>query len=150
MFQWFGKVNFTPFTKVTEFAQHLKDGRIMGSKCTKCGNVSFPPRADCGACMSGDFEYIEYSGRGTLQTYTRIDAAPTGFDDVVPYTLGVVDLAEGGRLLAWMGDTIAEDEIKMDMELQVVPRIFDETEEIKVYYSIEKPGTTWHKGDSAR
>ena len=150
MFQWFGKVNFTPFTKVTEFAQHLKDGRIMGSKCTKCGNVSFPPRADCGACMSGDFEYTEFSGRGTLQTYTRIDAAPTGFDDVVPYTLGVVDLEEGGRLLAWMGDTIAEDEIEMDMELQVVPRIFDETEEIKVYYSIEKPGTTWHKGDSAR
>ena len=150
MFQWFGKVNFTPFTKVTEFAQHLKDGRLMGSKCTKCGATSFPPRADCGACMSGDFEFIEYSGRGTLQTYTRIDAAPTGFDDVVPYTLGVVDLAEGGRLLAWMGESITEDEIKMDMELQVVPQIFDESEEIKVYYSIEKPGTTWHKGDSGR
>jgi len=150
MFQWFGKVNFTPFTKVTEFAQHLKDGRLMGSKCTKCGATSFPPRADCGTCMSGDFEFIEYSGRGTLQTYTRIDAAPTGFDDVVPYTLGVVDLAEGGRLLAWMGESIAADEIKMDMELQVVPQIFDESEEIKVYYSIEKPGTTWHKGDSAR
>ncbi len=150
MFQWFGKVNFTPFTKVTEFAQHLKDGRLMGSKCTKCGATSFPPRADCGECMSGDFEYMEYSGRGTLQTYTRIDAAPTGFDDVVPYTLGVVDLEEGGRLLAWMGETIGADEIAMDMELQVVPRIFDESEEIKVYYSIEKPGTTWHKGDSAR
>ena len=31
------------------------------------------------------------------------------------------------------------------MELQVVPRIFEELEEIKVYYSLEKPGTTWSK-----
>ena len=23
MFKWFGKVNFSPYTKVTDFAQHL-------------------------------------------------------------------------------------------------------------------------------
>jgi hypothetical protein len=27
----------------------------------------------------------------------------------------------------------------------VVPQIFEEMEEIKVYYSLEKPGTTWAK-----
>jgi len=31
------------------------------------------------------------------------------------------------------------------MDLQVVPQIFDEEEEIKVYYSLEMPGTTWSK-----
>jgi hypothetical protein len=30
-----------------------------------------------------------------------------------------------------------------------VPQIFDETEEIKVYYSLEKPGTKWSKSRSA-
>lgn len=148
MFKWFGKVNFSPYTKVTDFAQHLKDGRLMGTKCRKCGATSFPPRADCGECMSGDFEFAEISGKGTLHTFSEIVAAPTGFEDVTPYTVGVVDLEEGGRLLAWIGETIKDDEIKIGMELQVVPQIFEELEEIKVYYSLEKPGTTWARSHS--
>jgi len=145
MFKWFGKVNFAPYTKVTDFAKHLKDGRLMGTKCKDCGAFSFPPRADCDACMSGNFEFVELSGKSTLQTFTKIVAAPTGFEDVVPYTVGVVDLEEGGRALAWFGDTVKEDDIEIGMDLQVVPQIFDETEEIKVYYSLEMPGTTWSK-----
>ncbi len=145
MFKWFGKVNFAPYTKVTDFAKHLKDGRLMGSKCKDCGAFSFPPRADCESCMSGNFEFVELSGKSTLQTFTKIVAAPTGFEDVVPYTVGVVDLEEGGRALAWFGDTVQEDEIEIGMELQVVPQIFDEEPNIKVYYSLEKPGTTWSK-----
>ncbi|MEE9443580.1 MAG: Zn-ribbon domain-containing OB-fold protein [candidate division Zixibacteria bacterium] len=148
MFKWFGKVNFSPYTKVTDFAKHLKDGRLMGSKCKKCGTESFPPRADCNICLSGDFEFIELSGEAKLVSYTVIHAAPTGFEDVVPYTIGVVDLKETGRLLAWIGDTVADDDIEIGMELQVVPRIFEELEEIKVYYSLEKSGTTWSTGNS--
>src|SRR3972149_6440370 len=143
MFGWFGKVNYSPYTKVSEFAQHLKDGRLMGTHCRACGARSFPPRADCGVCMSGDFEFFELSGKATLHTFTEIAAAPTGFEDLVPYTIGVVDLEEGGRLLAWIGETIPKEEITIGMELQVVPRIFEEIQEIKVYYSLEKPGTTW-------
>jgi uncharacterized OB-fold protein len=145
MFQWFGKVNYSPFTKVSEFANHLKDGRLMGSRCKACGATSFPPRADCEQCMSGDFEFSEISGRAVLHTYSKIVAAPTGFEDAVPYIVGVVDLEEGGRALAWFGDSIGEDDIAIGMELQVVPRIFEESEEIKVYYSLDKPGTTWAK-----
>jgi uncharacterized OB-fold protein len=150
MFKWFGKVNFSPYTKVTDFAQYLKDGRLMGSKCKECGTMSFPPRADCENCMSGEFEFVEMSGKARLHTYTKIVTAPTGFEDVAPYIVGVVDLEEGGRALAWIGETIEEEKIKIGMELQVVPQIFEELEDIKVYYSLEKPGTTWPKTNSAR
>ena len=150
MFKCFGKVNYSPFTKVSDFAQYLKDGRLMGSRCNRCGTTSFPPRADCEVCMSGDFEFFEISGKAKLNTFTKIVAAPTGFEDVSPYIVGVVDLEEGGRALAWFGDTIKEKEIKIGMDLQVVPQIFEDLEEIKVYYSLEKPGTTWAKTDSAR
>lgn len=95
--------------------------------------------------MSDAFEFLEVSGKGTLHTFTRIVAAPTGFEDVVPYTVGVVDLEEGGKALAWFGETIEEDDIRIGMELQLVPRIFEELEEIKVYYSLERPGTAWSK-----
>ncbi len=148
MFKWFGKVNYTPYTKVTDFARYLKDGYLMASRCNRCGATSFPPRADCEECMSGDFEFVEVSGKGKLHTFTKIVAAPTGFEDVAPYIVGVIDLEDGGRALAWFGDTIKEDEIEIGMEVQVVPRVFEELEEIKVYYSLERPGTTWSKTSS--
>lgn len=147
MFSWFGKVNFTPHTKVDEFAEHLRQGHLMGSRCSKCGEQSFPPRADCPACLHGEFEWVEWNGRGKLLTYTRIDAAPTGFQDLGPYVIGLVELEQGGRLVAWFGETIPEAEIEMDMPVQVVPRIFEELEEIKVYYTLEKPGTTWRRAE---
>jgi len=149
VFEWFGLVSFCPHTKVTDFARHLKDGRLMASRCTGCGHKSFPPRADCPKCLGDEFEYDELSGKGTLQTYTRIDAAPAGFDDQAPFIVGVVDLAETGRLLAWFGESIDEDAIQIGMPVQVVPRIFEELEAIKVYYSLEKPGTDWAKTDSS-
>jgi hypothetical protein len=35
------------------------------------------------------------------------------------------------------------------MPVQVVPRIFEEVEDIRVYYTVEKPGTTWGKAPQA-
>jgi uncharacterized OB-fold protein len=150
MFEWFGLVSFCPATKVTDFAQHLRDGELVASRCKACGEMSFPPRADCGACRSPEWEFTEISGRGTVNSFTRIDAAPAGFEDAVPYTIGVVDLEETGRLLAWFGETIPEEEIEIGMAVQVVPRIFEELEDIKVHYSLEKPGTTWVKSSTGR
>ena len=137
-FKYFGKTNFTPYTKVDKFADYLHKGKLMGTKCKKCGEIYFPPRADCLKCMDDSFEWIEFSGKGTLNSFTTIHAAPKGFDDIAPYTIGIVDLKEGGRLLAWIGD-IPKDEIKNDMPVKVVPRIFEEISEIKLYYTIEKP-----------
>ena len=65
MFHWFGKVSFVPYSKVQDFAVHLKDGRLMGTVCKGCGYASFPPRADCPDCMSGEFEFKEWSGKGS-------------------------------------------------------------------------------------
>jgi len=149
MFEWFGRVSYCPHTKIAEFARQLKDGRIVASRCTSCRHLSYPPRADCPECLGDAFEYEEVSGEGTVVTYTRIDAAPAGFDDEAPFIQGVVDLKETGRLLAWFGESIPEKEIKIGMPVQVVPRMFEELEKIKVYYTLEKPGTTWVKQSSA-
>ena len=149
MFEWFGKANYCPHTKVDGFAAHLRDGLLMGSTCSACGLLSFPPRADCPTCRHGEFAFTEMSGRGTVVTFTTITAAPAGFEDEVPFTIGVIDLKETGRLLAWFGDTIEEKDIAIDMPVQVVPRIFEEEESIKVHYTLEKPGTDWARTDSS-
>ena len=145
MFSWFGKVSFVPYSKVQDFAVHLKDGRLMGSTCKGCGFTTFPPRADCPECNGGEFEFKEYSGKGEVWTHSTIAAAPTGFDDVAPYTIAVVELEGGGRLVGWLGETIPAGDLQIGMPVQVVPRIWEEGEEIRVYYTVEQPGTTWGK-----
>ena len=125
-FEEFGLISFVPFTKVSEFANYLKDGKLMGRRCKKCGAVYFPPRAECVKCLAPDEEldWVEFSGKGKLLTYTRIFAAPTGFEDRAPYTIGVVDLAEGGRLLALFEDAPEnEEDIRLDVDMKVEPKI---------------------------
>jgi uncharacterized OB-fold protein len=145
VFSWFGKINYTPHTKVDQFAEYLKDGYLMGSRCKSCGYNTYPPRADCPKCLSSEFEFVEWSGKGKLMTFTKITAAPTGFQDIAPYTVGLVELEDGGRLIGWFGESIPEQEQAIGMDLQVVPRLFEEQENIQVYYTLEKPGTTWGK-----
>jgi hypothetical protein len=138
MFSWFGRVSHTSATKVGDFAAHLKDGRIMASRCLDCGTRAFPPRADCERCRGGAFEFVEVSGRGVLHTYTTIVAAPTGFEDRAPYTLGVVDLEEGGRALAEFGSSLAAADIRVGIAVQLVPRLLEECQDIHVLYTIER------------
>ena len=139
MFKWFGIVSFSPSTRVAAFAAHLREGRLMAARCKACGQRSFPPRADCERCLSPDFEWVEVSGRARLVTWSRIAAAPAGFERHAPYTLGVADLEEGGRALAWIGPSLTDDALEPGMELRLVPRLHEELEEIHVDYTLESP-----------
>lgn len=139
MFKWFGLVNHVPHTKVDAFAERLRAGEICGSRCRACGHASFPPRADCRRCLSPDFELVPVSGRGRLWTWTRITAAPRGFEAYAPYVLGVVELEDGGRALAPLGASVPEESLAMGMELRLVPRVHEETEDLRVDYTLERP-----------
>ncbi len=134
-FDEFGFINFVPFTKVEDFANYLKEGELMGMRCKKCGSVYFPPRSECIKCLGpeSEMEWMKFSGKAKLLTYTVIHAAPTGFEEKVPYTIGVVDLEEGGRLLAWVEDP-PEDPNKLNLgaDVLVEPKIVEENKLIYV------------------
>jgi len=137
----FGRVGFTRHTRIHGFAAHLREGRLMGSRCDACGHVEFPPRADCPTCLEDGFTFVERKNRGTVVTYTRIDAAPAGFEDLAPYVLGVVDLEEGGRLLAWFGESLPEEALRIGLEVLVSPREIVLGDEVRVDYTLERlPG----------
>jgi uncharacterized protein len=71
--------------------------RLIGSKCTHCGVVAFPPHPSCPACgaESGQ-DAVQLSPVGTLYTFSEIHIAPKGF--TTPYVVGYIDLPEGVRL----------------------------------------------------
>lgn len=139
MFKWFGIVNLAPCTRVAEFAEHLRGGRLMAARCRACGQQSFPPRADCAHCLSPEFEWVEIGGSCHLLTWSRITAAPHGFEHLAPYTVAVVELDEGGRALAWLGSSLPESALQIGMPLRLVPRLHEDVEDIHVDYTLEDP-----------
>lgn len=104
-----GKISFVPPSKIKEYLEYLEDGKIAGTKCKNCETLHLPPRADCDNCMSDDMEWLVKEPKGEIVTYTTIHVGPTGFEDVVPYTICVVEMEGGGRLMGWLDEATEED-----------------------------------------
>jgi len=97
-------VDDKPFND-TSYEQFLNEGKIMGSKCKKCGAMALPPRPICVSCFSSDMEWMQFKGTGKLAAFTSIVVAPPymakeGFDRNNPYVVGVVELDEGVKTVA--------------------------------------------------
>ena len=78
----------------------LSEGKLMGSKCKKCGKLYVPPRKFCGNCASEDFEWVEFKGTGKLSTFSLIHVGARyfvnqGYSMKKPYCFSVVHLDEG-------------------------------------------------------
>jgi uncharacterized OB-fold protein len=119
-FSKFGTVSFTALTKTNDFIDYLEGDKVEGTKCKKCGAVFFPPRADCYQCLSSDMEWFEISGTGTLLSYTKLQYAPVGFEDDLPYTLALVDYGKY-KVFGRLSRDIPEEEITIGMA--VVPHV---------------------------
>ena len=118
-FKKFGTVSFTSITKTNDFIDFLEEGKVMGTRCKDCGLEFFPPRADCYRCLASNVEWFEVSGSGKLVTYSKLQFAPVGFQDDVPYCIALLDYGKYkifGRIVQDMPD----DEIKIGMEMKTV------------------------------
>ena len=91
-----------------EFWSKLSNGELASTRCQVCKRLMFPPREHCPACWSKKMEWVTLSGRGKLYARTTIHAAAEVFQKQVPYSVGIIDLEEGVRLVATIVD---EDEI---------------------------------------
>lgn len=120
-FENFGTVSFTAETKAADFVTYLEQGKVMTTRCKKCGVSYFPPKLDCPKCSSSDVEWFEIKGNGKLLTYTIVNYGPTGFENDAPYNLAIVDFADGLRMFGRLSRDIKENDIKIGMELKVVP-----------------------------
>ncbi|WP_029009053.1 Zn-ribbon domain-containing OB-fold protein [Azospirillum halopraeferens] len=88
-----------PNTETAPFWDAAREGRLLVQRCRACGEHIFYPRLLCPHCMSDALEWVETSGRGTVYSFTIVHKAPPGFRDEAPYAVGLVDLAEGPRLM---------------------------------------------------
>jgi len=107
----------TPFT-IEQFYKHVLQEKLMGGKCRKCGKVHLPPRPLCDNCFSKEFEWVELPQKGKLLTYTVIHVAPTQFQGMTPYAVGIVQLDDGVKIPG-MIIGVAPEQIKIGMSLTI-------------------------------
>lgn len=102
-----------------EFWEGCHRHELILEKCAGCNQYYFPPGPICPHCFSADVKWQKVSGRGTVYTYTVVRRALNpDWEDMVPYAVGVVELAEGPRLVT---DIIgcSPEEIKIGMPVEV-------------------------------
>jgi len=119
-FENFGVVSFTTETKASDFVEYLEKGKVMATRCRRCGTNYFPPRMDCPKCVGSDVEWFEIKGNGRLVTYTVVNYGPTGFEEDAPYTLAIADF-DGVRIFGRLSKSIRESDIKPGMGVKVLP-----------------------------
>lgn len=100
--------------------------KLLGSRCTNCGNHMFPVQDGCPRCMSNESEQVELATRGTLWSWT-VQAfppkappylGPTG-DEFVPYGVGYVELPDQVRVEARLTEN-DPDKLEIGMEMELV------------------------------
>jgi hypothetical protein len=94
----------TPEITGASFYNFLAEGKVMGTRCTKSGELFMPPQPLCPSCMSTqDMEWVEFSGKGKLAAFSVVTVGSTmmiqaGFDFKNPYCAGIVELEEGPKM----------------------------------------------------
>lgn len=100
----------------------IENVRLMGSKCSNCGEVFFGKAIACQNCQCEEIEDTPLSDEGTLYTYTLIRSEPPGGykgpKPFEPFVVGLVELPEGIRILAPLTG-VGLDDVKIGMRLRL-------------------------------
>ncbi len=81
---------------------------LLAKRCRQDGTTFLPSQVVCPQCGNDDADDVDVSGSGRVRVWTTIHIAPTRYEDEAPYTVVLVDLDEGlrvmGRLVEPNGD----------------------------------------------
>ena len=101
------------------FWEATRAKRLLVQWCVDCQTAVFYPRADCPSCFSTRLEWRESPGVGTVYSVT-IEHKPQNprMAAMAPYTVALVDLDEGVRVLSNVVNA-APDDVAVGMRVGV-------------------------------
>ena len=102
------------------FAQGLAAGVLRYQRCGACGQALTGQRFACTACGSVQLAWCDAAGAGTVWAVSTVHRAPSdAWRALAPYTLVLVDLDEGPRVMAHgapglaIGDRVAAQAVTL-------------------------------------
>ncbi|MDO8056523.1 MAG: Zn-ribbon domain-containing OB-fold protein [Candidatus Hermodarchaeota archaeon] len=101
------------------FLEELKEGRIIGRRCRRCGRIIVPPRMFCEQCFAATDEWVYVKDTGTINTFSLsyLDADANRIKD--PIMVAVIDIdgaSPGIGILHKLGNV---DPKKIDVGMKV-------------------------------
>lgn len=76
-------------------------------RCRNCARLFFYPTVLCPHCHHMGHDWVEVNGRGAIYSFTNVYRSPEPDVDV-PYTVAIVELDEGIRLMTNIVDATPE------------------------------------------
>lgn len=108
------------------YLDRLEEGELVGTKCPECDEVFAPPRKMCPHCGEDDLEKVELEGKGKIHVFTAIHVSPPHLKEKAPYTVVVVDLNEGPRIMGRLLGVDPNKPEKIESEMEVEMEIIEE------------------------
>jgi len=106
-----------PWSKL--FWEGTKSRKLLIQECSNCGKRIFYPKKYCPNCRSTNIKWIESTGEGKVYSFSTLYVGPRpNFEDDVPYTVAIIELNEGVRLMSNIVNCDPKD-IKCDMPVKV-------------------------------
>jgi hypothetical protein len=94
---------------------------LVGEVCPHCEVKIFPPRDVCPNCGGEAKTRYDFSGRGTIFSYTIMNDAPAGYEANTPYAVALVKLDEGPMVTAQLTD-LGDQAVQIGMPVEMVTR----------------------------
>ena len=95
---------------------------LVGEVCEHCHAKLFPPRDICPECGEEAKTLFQFSGKGSVYSYTTVYDAPEGYAEQAPYTLAMVKLEEGPLITAQLTD-LGKQKAEIGMPVEMVTRL---------------------------
>jgi uncharacterized OB-fold protein len=122
------RVEHSASIQETRYLRGLKEGRLLGQRCPKCGKVYIPPRGACPVDGVPTEEEVELPDRGIVTTFCIVNVPFLGQRIQPPYVAAYV-LLDGADIafLHLILDCPAED-VRMGMRVEAVWKARDQWE----------------------
>jgi uncharacterized OB-fold protein len=105
----------------SKFLIGIRDNKkIMGIKCPRCKKVYVPPRSHCPTCCVKMDEWVELSGKGTLDTFTVVRYKEPYQPKEPPIVYGIIKLDGADTGLPHIIGEVDPNKVKIGMRLEPV------------------------------
>jgi uncharacterized OB-fold protein len=103
------------------FIELMKNKKLLGTKCTKCGKTWMPPRINCSDCYVPT-NWVELNQTGTIQVSTIVWYTTSAFIKAVPYGIGFIKLdgADTALLQGIFSESLVPSKIKKGKRVKAV------------------------------
>ncbi len=115
---------------ISRFLNELKEGRIIGRKCSECARTLVPPRMYCEQCFRPTDEWVYVKDTGTVNTYSVSHVAADASRLKKPLLVAVVELdgaSPGMGILHTLGE-VEPSSAKVGMRVRAVWKSAEERE----------------------